>query len=132
MIDSKEYNDLHDPKIIFIPDSRTIRSDTNEQEQMSDEELLICSCAIPGFALTTKRWGLFEVSKLMPVDYNEDAFEKLVLPPDMKKTLSSLVRLQDQDSLEFDDMIVGKGKGLIILLHGPPGVGKTFTAGQSI
>jgi SpoVK/Ycf46/Vps4 family AAA+-type ATPase len=26
------------------------------------------------------------------------------------------------------DLVTGKGKGLIILLHGPPGVGKTLTA----
>lgn len=28
------------------------------------------------------------------------------------------------------DFIQGKGDGLIILLHGKPGVGKTYTAGQ--
>lgn len=29
---------------------------------------------------------------------------------------------------QFDDVIEGKGKGIIILLSGPPGVGKTLTA----
>jgi Cdc6-like AAA superfamily ATPase len=28
------------------------------------------------------------------------------------------------------DLIEGKGEGQIILLHGPPGVGKTCTAGE--
>ncbi|OCK72941.1 P-loop containing nucleoside triphosphate hydrolase protein [Lepidopterella palustris CBS 459.81] len=28
----------------------------------------------------------------------------------------------------FDDVIAGKGQGLIFLLYGPPGVGKTLTA----
>lgn len=28
------------------------------------------------------------------------------------------------------DFIRGKGSGLIFLLHGPPGVGKTCTAGE--
>jgi replication-associated recombination protein RarA len=28
----------------------------------------------------------------------------------------------------FDDVIEGKGKGIIMLLSGPPGVGKTLTA----
>ncbi|KAL9625862.1 MAG: hypothetical protein Q9160_000182 [Pyrenula sp. 1 TL-2023] len=28
----------------------------------------------------------------------------------------------------FDDIIKGKGKGLVFLLHGPPGLGKTLTA----
>ena len=30
----------------------------------------------------------------------------------------------------FQDLIPGKGAGLVILLHGPPGVGKTLTAGR--
>ena len=29
------------------------------------------------------------------------------------------------------DAIRGKGEGQVILLHGPPGVGKTLTAGQN-
>lgn len=132
MIDSKEYNDnVCDSKLSFIPNSRTIRADFDNHQQISDEEYLICDYSMPGFTLATKKWALFDISKLMPVDYNEDAFEGLVLPQDIKKTLSSLVKLQEKDSLRFDDMIAGKGKGLIILLHGPPGVGKTFTAGQS-
>lgn len=30
-----------------------------------------------------------------------------------------------------DDFIAGKGNGLIMLLHGGPGTGKTLTAGMS-
>jgi len=29
------------------------------------------------------------------------------------------------------DSIQGKGEGQIVLLHGPPGVGKTYTVGTS-
>ena len=72
---------------------------------------------------------LFEVSKLRPVEYNKDALASLVLPMDIKRTLFALVQLQEGDSAPFDDLVAGKGKGLTILLHGPPGVGKTFTAG---
>jgi len=130
MIDSKEYNDdIRKSKLDFISDSRTIRSDFNEHQHMSDEELLMCDFKMPGFTLATKMWGMFNITQLKPVDYDEDAFAGLVLPPDIKKTLSSLIKLQEGGSSEFDDMIAGKGKGLIILLHGPPGVGKTFTAG---
>jgi len=98
---------------------------------MSDDELLICTNGVPGFTLATKRWGLFNVSNLKPVEYNKDAFASLVLPEHLKKTLCSLMRLQEQESLQFDNLIKSKGKGLIILLHGPPGVGKTFTAGEN-
>ena len=33
-----------------------------------------------------------------------------------------------QHSNSFDDFVPGKGKGIIMLLAGPPGVGKTLTA----
>lgn len=32
---------------------------------------------------------------------------------------------------DYDGLVKGKGKGLTFLLHGPPGVGKTFTAGKT-
>ncbi|KAF5629995.1 AAA family [Fusarium tjaetaba] len=35
---------------------------------------------------------------------------------------------EDEQGLDVDDIIPDKGKGLIILLYGPPGVGKTSTA----
>jgi SpoVK/Ycf46/Vps4 family AAA+-type ATPase len=36
--------------------------------------------------------------------------------------------VQNHEKAEFWDLVEGKGKGLVILLHGPPGVGKTLTA----
>jgi len=98
---------------------------------MSEEKLLLCVSRLPGFTLTTKKWVLLDVSKLRPVDYNKDAFASLILPNDLKKTLSSLLKVQEANSAQFDDFIEGKGRGLIVLLHGPPGTGKTFTAGES-
>ena len=92
-----------------------------------------CSCAyqVSEFTLTTKMLGFFDVSNLRSVEYNENAFGALVLPEYLKRTLSSLVKFQGANSSQFDDLIEGKRNGLIILLHGLPGVGKTFNAGQS-
>lgn len=39
----------------------------------------------------------------------------------------ALVNVQ-KSSVKMDDIIVGKGNGLVILLHGSPGTGKTLTA----
>lgn len=36
----------------------------------------------------------------------------------------------DRDTTWSADFIRGKGEGLIFLLHGKPGVGKTYTAGE--
>ena len=130
MVDSEEPNDdVWEEEFDYPSDREPIVPDAQDQVHLCDENLLICHYKIPAFELAKKRWGLFEVSELRPVEYNKDAFASLVLPTDTKKTLSALVRLQEGDSAQFDDLVVGKGKGLIILLHGPPGVGKTFTAG---
>jgi hypothetical protein len=130
MVDSKEYIDDTQPtRPEFIPDTKIFHTASEEHLDLCDEELLICAHEMPAFALSTKRWGLFNVSNLDPVEYNQEAFSSLILPAAVKKMLAALVQLQEGSTSQFDDLIVGKGKGLIILLHGLPGVGKTFTAG---
>lgn len=59
------------------------------------------------------------------------AFDSLVLSQQKKDLISSLVKEQSNKESHFDDIIKGKGKGLIFLLHGEPGTGKTLTAGNS-
>jgi len=41
---------------------------------------------------------------------------------------SKLQHSGDGQNEEFDDIIKGKGQGLVVVLHGPPGSGKTLTA----
>lgn len=69
----------------------------------------------------------FNVEKIQDVDWNQDAFENLVLPGDRKNLLQSLVEAHHKE-IGFDDFIKGKGHGLVVNLFGPPGVGKTFSA----
>ena len=97
---------------------------------MSEEDFLICDWCLPGFSLTTKSWGLFSVAGIQDIIYQSTAFDSLVLAQDKKALLSSLINAQGNEETVFDDLIDGKGRGLIVLLHGPPGVGKTFTAGN--
>lgn len=85
---------------------------------------------MPGLALSNKRWCYFEIDNIKEIQYNSDAFDTLVLPHEQKETILSLVRVHSDKRLVFDDIIKGKGKGMIFLLHGAPGVGKTLTAGR--
>jgi len=78
-----------------------------------------------GFSFTAKRWGELQVSSLRPVVFDDDAFDRLVLPTEKKKLINALVNFQHK---AFTDIISGKGGGCIFLLHGSPGVGKTLTA----
>lgn len=64
----------------------------------------------------------------------DSGFEDLFIPPEYKKTVKALVKSHalgsrpESRGRQQIDLIRGKGNGLIILLHGAPGVGKTSTA----
>ncbi|KAL8878015.1 MAG: hypothetical protein Q9198_004089 [Flavoplaca austrocitrina] len=75
------------------------------------------------------RWCIFEVDLVKDVDYNVTAFENLMLDEKYKQMISALIKVHTEVQLSFDDVIKGKGKGLIFLLHGIPGVGKSLKAG---
>lgn len=62
-----------------------------------------------------------------PVSWNKAAFERLVLKQDKKDLIEALVT-NHLEVGSMADVIEGKGNGLVILLHGGPGTGKTFTA----
>jgi len=70
----------------------------------------------------------FNVEKIQPIEWNEEAFANLVVPSDRKMLLQSLVEAHNAELSGFDDFIKGKGRGLVVNLFGPPGVGKTLSA----
>ncbi|KAI2463776.1 hypothetical protein F4781DRAFT_415455 [Annulohypoxylon bovei var. microspora] len=112
-----------------------------------DDDKAIMSFRVFGFVLRTRSWAKLDLHKLMDLEEyrkktpteqkKENAFDNLVFPEDgldRKTIVRSLVaqHFRDKESGsirdEQSDIIRGKGKGLIILLHGAPGVGKTTTA----
>lgn len=95
----------------------------------TDEELLIASPVVLGFAFSEKRWMEFSLSGVRDIEWNEGAFQSLVLPENRKSIIKALVSCHKFHAAQtIDDVVQGKGKGLVFVLHGPPGVGKTLTA----
>lgn len=88
---------------------------------------------VSGFSFSTKLWGEFNIERVLPIHFNTRAYDQLVLPDrkigqhtvEVKRLVRSLVEHGD---LGFTDFIENKGGGMIFLLHGPPGGGKTLTA----
>ncbi|KAH0017120.1 P-loop containing nucleoside triphosphate hydrolase protein, partial [Aureobasidium melanogenum] len=95
---------------------------------LTDEQCLLASALVHGFSFTHKKWIDMFIDELSPVEWNEQCFDQLVLAPRQKKLVQALVTEHISNKSDFDDIIKGKGKGLVLVLHGPPGVGKTLTA----
>jgi hypothetical protein len=73
-----------------------------------------------------QRWGEVVVDRLSPVRWNPLAFDRLVIPQDYRRIVEALVDVHS-GKLKGDliqDVVKGKGDGLIIALHGTPGTGK--------
>ncbi|KAI0151812.1 P-loop containing nucleoside triphosphate hydrolase protein [Xylariaceae sp. FL1272] len=124
--------------------------------ELKDEELLLLPGTVYAYVLRSRNYCRCDISHIKEVVVNKKAFDNLVLSDERKDLLRSLVDSHSRGSRDhqhesnanrpavkrtesvksskdasFGDMLnVGKkkGKGLIILLHGVPGVGKTSTA----
>lgn len=104
-------------------------SQKDETLEFTEEELLIASPVVLGFAFSEKLWLEFTVSGVADIDWDTGAFDSLVLPGQQKSIVKALVESHTFRAAEnIDDVIQGKGRGLVAVLHGPPGTGKTLTA----
>lgn len=81
----------------------------------------------PVLHLINSNLGTLSVEHIKDVKWDVTAFDRLVLKPDKKELVKALVTVHLETS-KSSDYIEGKGNGLIILLHGGPGTGKTLTA----
>jgi hypothetical protein len=72
--------------------------------------------------------GKFSVAQTSEPQWNDDAFKALVLEEDMKSFIHDLVSEHRVADGKFDDIIRDKGRGLVGLLAGPPGVGKASSS----
>lgn len=76
----------------------------------------------------TPRLGGYALDRIRDINWREEAFQQLVLGDKQKQLIHSLVKQHSAKASFFDDIIAGKGQGLVGLLSGSPGCGKTLTA----
>lgn len=112
----------------------------DDEENLTPEHRVLLPSKVHGFVLRTRKWATFDIDLISHPDYIS-GWPQLVIDEDNKKTVLALVDNHERPGPEGDmparqndhvlssvDLVQGKGRGLIILLHGEPGVGKTSTA----
>lgn len=81
---------------------------------LTDEQYLLASPVVLGFAFAEKQWLEFKVSEVKDINWNDRAWDSLVLDPETKDLIQALVTSRKNNaSKTIDDVIQGKGKGLV-------------------
>ncbi|KAI0555525.1 P-loop containing nucleoside triphosphate hydrolase protein [Xylaria curta] len=95
--------------------------------KLADPKPWLCPPYTLGYSLGVKKWVHLLVENIHDAGWIPDTWNTLVLPEKEKKLLRSLVT-SHKYSDNPRDQTQQKGKGLVVLLHGTPGSGKTLTA----
>ena len=95
----------------------------------TEEQLLLCPGFSPGYSLVKKEWAYFDIDLLEDVNWALDPLADLEMGTEWKYLLRDLIMEHDSKP-KSHGIISTKGEGLIFLLYGPPGCGKTLTAGK--
>ncbi|KAF7790376.1 hypothetical protein EIP86_001331 [Pleurotus ostreatoroseus] len=121
---------IHVKQTLFETHGPAMREKENTAFETKIEKFFcaIFSPILLGFCFGSKTWGGFAAGRLLDIVWTEEAFNSLVLGTKQKELVLALTRQHIARSKTFDDIIPGKGRGLVGLLCGGPGCGKTLTA----
>ncbi|KAL8933989.1 MAG: hypothetical protein Q9211_005468 [Gyalolechia sp. 1 TL-2023] len=113
---------------------RFATKDTGHDSADEDRNYLLLPARLLGYCLNAKVWAQFHVNRIGGIETVDvdQMMQKLIFDEESEGVKEDLKILIEQHGATESDLIVdpvkGKGAGLVILLHGPPGVGKTLTA----
>ncbi|THH01618.1 hypothetical protein EW026_g1115 [Hermanssonia centrifuga] len=107
---------------------RLTRKERVQNAELLLDDVMLIPVLLYGFSLSDRQWLQFDVNHVQEVTWNPESFRHLELADETKDLVKSLIHSHILRSAAFDDFVVGKGTGLILNLHGPPGVGKSLTA----
>ncbi|KAI8716897.1 AAA domain-containing protein [Fusarium sp. LHS14.1] len=140
-----DVNSLQSSKFLDVdnfigdPDARPTEI-RQARRRLYGEDLALLPSRMFVYSLRNRKFINADVQNLKSIEVVLDPFGDLKIEEPHKRLIRSVVqdhfdkksvqrqlRAQDIEPLE-QDFIRGKGKGLVIMLHGAPGVGKTATA----
>ncbi|CAH0019902.1 unnamed protein product [Clonostachys rhizophaga] len=106
-----------------------IEARSENLDRLTDGQCMLTTPWVIGLDMNTKLWGKFRVDELESIDWSDESYENLILPDKEKELAWAFVKNKAlADSTKFEDFVKDKGRGIIILMFGPPGVGKSYTA----
>ncbi|KAI8675905.1 AAA domain-containing protein [Fusarium keratoplasticum] len=130
---------IKDDSFAMDPDARPAES-RQARRELAGQDLSLLTSRMFVYSLRNRKFIHADVQNLKPIEVMSDPFSDLKIEEPHKRLIRSVVqdhfdkksiqrqlRARDIEPLE-QDFIRGKGKGLVIMLHGAPGVGKTATA----
>lgn len=127
MIDMVTYNELHQESMVRSRNQRLRPRWMDNEEPPVEDFVYLSPLTIQGFNLKSKKWEDLSIDGMSDVTWNTNAFDSLVMNGKTKKLIQALISNQIEADMSTD-IVSGKGNGLIMLLHGSPGTGKTLTA----
>ncbi|KAI1130671.1 P-loop containing nucleoside triphosphate hydrolase protein [Nemania abortiva] len=129
MIDYEVFRRMHPKNEIFDLIIDDLGQEVMDRDQPPSDTFLACLPAhIHGYDLSEKAWKLIRVDRTTDVTWNKNIFKRLVLPSGDKELIQAVVTAHGQQMSGTADIVGGKGQGVLLLLHGGPGTGKTLTA----
>lgn len=127
MVDMKTYRKLHSSGYMTPAEERLDAEEMAQEEPPNKRFQFLLPPCTKGYNLRRKKWYDISVDRIFDVTWNREAFQSLVIEPSARDMIQALVTNQIE-SEKSTDLIAGNGNGLILLLHGGPGTGKTLTA----
>ena len=125
IIDTEAFNIFHPSEVVRV------YGEDEFPEELDDDKRIVTSPMVYGYSLKDKEWLQFYLDCAKDIIWNRQAFDALVLPQEqenLKDLILAFAKAQSKQPNNFDDVVQGKGRGIIMQLAGPPGVGKTLTA----
>ncbi|TFA98897.1 hypothetical protein CCMA1212_009357 [Trichoderma ghanense] len=141
------------PSVAILPRPLSeLRAGNTNAAGVSDDELVIMSYRVFGFVLRNRKWAKLDLTHMTAIHApdvenvladeqtrntngntkQKTAFDRLVIKKEHRSMIVSLVAQHFRDKKSTSghqqqfDIVKGKGKGLIMLLHGAPGVKPLF------
>lgn len=133
LIDQKRSEEFFDDDKFFSAYKASAANPTLDSSSLSERDLLLLPQHVCAFILKRRQFALLGTDGLRSFTAQDYGWTELKLPKGHKDMVEAqaLSHFRDKERKVLarqHDLIPGKGQGLVMLLHGFPGVGKTSTA----